>query len=55
MYPGNKEEQLLYKDSVNDAQKAYLKHLLDSTKDTKLFFGLTTYAASKGKRINVRS
>ena len=51
MYPGNKEEQLLYKDSVNDAQKAYLKHLLDSTKDTKLFFGLTTYAAAKEKEL----
>ena len=51
MYPGNKEEQLLYKDSVNDAQKAYLKHLLDSTKDTKLFFGLTTYAEAKEKEL----
>jgi SecD/SecF fusion protein len=51
MYPGNKEEQLLYKDSVNDAQKAYLKHILDSTKDTKLFFGLTTYAEAKEKEL----
>ncbi len=51
MYPGNKEEQLLYKDSVNDAQKVYLKRLLDSTKDTKLFFGLTTYAEAKEKEL----
>jgi SecD/SecF fusion protein len=51
LYPGNKEEQLLYKDSVNDAQKAYLKHLLDSTKSTKLFFGLTTYADAKEREL----
>ncbi len=51
MYPGNKDEQLLYKDSVNDAQKVYLKRLLDSTKDTKLFFGLTTYGEAKEKEL----
>jgi SecD/SecF fusion protein len=38
-------------DSVNDAQKVYLKRLLDSTKDTKLFFGLTTYAEAKEKEL----
>jgi SecD/SecF fusion protein len=51
MYPNNKEEQLLYKDSVSDAQKAYYKHLLDSTKDTKLAFGMTTYASAKEKEL----
>jgi len=51
MYPNDKDEQLLYKDSVNDAQKAYLKHLLDSTKDTKLAFGLTTYGEAKEKEL----
>ncbi len=51
VYPSNKEEQLLYNDSVSDLQKAYYKHLLDSTKDTKLAFGLTTYAAAKEKEL----
>ncbi len=47
VYPSNKEEQLLYNDSLNDIQKAYYKKLLDSTKETKLAFGLTTYASAK--------
>ncbi len=51
VYPANKEEQLLYNDSVSDLQKAYYKHLLDSTKDTKLAFGLTTYANAKEKEL----
>ncbi len=51
VYPSNKEEQLLYNDSVSDLQKAYYKHLLDSTKDTKLAFGLTTYGAAKEKEL----
>jgi len=51
VYPSNKEEQMLYNDSVSDLQKAYYKHLLDSTKDTKLAFGLTTYAAAKEKEL----
>ena len=51
MYPSDKEEQLLYKDSVDDAKKAYLKHLLDSTKDTKLAFGLTTYGSAKEEEL----
>ena len=51
VYPSDKEEQLLYNDSVSDLQKAYYKHLLDSTKDTKLAFGLTTYAAAKEKEL----
>ena len=51
MYPADKEEQLLYKDSVSDVQKAYYKHLLDSTKDTKLAFGLTTYGSAKEKEL----
>ena len=51
VYPSNKEEQLLYNDSLNDIQKAYYKNLLDSTKDTKLAFGLTTYASAKEKEL----
>ena len=51
LYPNDKEEQLLYKDSVEDAKKAYLKHLLDSTKDTKVAFGLTTYGQAKEREL----
>ena len=51
IYPSDKDQQLLYNDSVADAKKAYYKRLLDSTKETKLFFGLTTYAASKEKEL----
>ncbi len=51
VYPSDKDQQLLYNDSVADAKKVYYKHLLDSTKDTKLFFGLTTYAAAKEKEL----
>ena len=51
VYPSNKEEQLLYNDSLNDIQKTYYKKLLDSTKDSKLAFGLTTYASAKEKEL----
>ena len=51
VYPSNKEEQLLYNDSLNDIQKTYYKKLLDSNKDTKLAFGLTTYASAKEKEL----
>ena len=51
VYPTNKEEQMLYKDSVGDVQKAYFKFLLDSTKETKLGFGLTTYGSAKEKEL----
>jgi len=51
VYPSNKEEQLLYNDSLNDIQKAYYKNLLDSTKDSKLDFGLTTYGSAKEKEL----
>ena len=51
VYPSDKEEQLLYNDSLNDIQKVYYKKLLDSTKDSKLAFGLTTYASAKEKEL----
>jgi SecD/SecF fusion protein len=51
VYPNDKEQQFLYNDSVSDIQKAYYKRLLDSTKDTKLAFGLTTYASAKEKEL----
>ena len=51
VYPSDKDQQFLYNDSVADAKKVYYKRLLDSTKETKLFFGLTTYAAAKEKEL----
>jgi SecD/SecF fusion protein len=50
-YPGNKELQAAYADSLADVKKDRLKRLLDSTKDAKLAFGLTTYSAAKEKEL----
>lgn len=50
-YPGNKELQALYSDSLADLRKERLKRLLDSTKDTKLAFGLVTYGSAKEKEL----
>ena len=50
-YPGNKELQAAYADSLSDIKKDRLKRLLDSTKDTKLAFGLTTYRSAKEKEL----
>ena len=51
VYPSSKEDQVLYNDSISDLQKAYYKHLLDSTKDTKIALGLTTYGSAKEKEL----
>ncbi len=51
VYPNDKEQQFLYNDSVSDIQKAYYKRLLDSTKETKLAFGFTTYGSAKEKEL----
>lgn len=50
-YPGNKELQALYADSLAELKKERLQRLLDSTKDTKLAFGLTTYSSAKEKEL----
>lgn len=46
-YPADKEAQALYQDTLDDIYKARLKHLLDSTKDTKITWWNTTYQKSK--------
>jgi SecD/SecF fusion protein len=46
-YPGNKETQLLYKDSLSILLHERLQKLLDSTKDTKITWWGTTYQKSK--------
>ncbi|HVZ24627.1 MAG TPA: hypothetical protein VG842_01145, partial [Sediminibacterium sp.] len=50
-YPGNKELQSAYADSLSDIKRDRLKRLLDSTKETKLAFGLTTYGSAKEKEL----
>ena len=50
-YPGNKELQAAYADSLADLKKDRLKRLLDSTKETKLAFGLVTYSSAKEKEL----
>lgn len=50
-YPGNKEFQSLYADSLAEWKKERLQRLLDSTKDTKLAFGLTNYRNAKEKEL----
>ena len=46
-YPGNKEAQALYQDTVDNAYNARLKRLLDSTKDTKITPWGSTYQKAK--------
>jgi SecD/SecF fusion protein len=46
-YPGNKEAQNLYKDSLSLLVRDRTQHLLDSTKDTKITWWGTTYQKSK--------
>ncbi|HEX3767842.1 MAG TPA: protein translocase subunit SecDF, partial [Puia sp.] len=46
-YPGDKDAQVLYQDSLNQLQRARLQKLLDSTKDTKITWWGTTYQKSK--------
>lgn len=50
-YPGNKELQAAYADTLSDLKKDRVKRLLDSTKDAKLAFGLTTYRSAKEKEL----
>lgn len=50
-YPQDKELQAAYADSLSDLKKERLKRLLDSTKDTKLAFGMTTYRNAKEKEL----
>ena len=46
-YPGNKEAQALYQDSIDEAFNARKKKLLDSSKDTKITPWGTSYQKSK--------
>lgn len=46
-YPGDKEKQAIYTDSLAEVKKERVLRLLDSTKETKLAFGLVTYKSAK--------
>src|SRR4249920_2013861 len=46
-YPGNKDAQVLYQDSLSLVVRARTERLLDSTKDTKITWWGTTYQKSK--------
>src|ERR1700712_158412 len=46
-YPGDKDAQVLYQDSLNQLEHIRLQKLLDSTKDTKITWWGTTYQKSK--------
>lgn len=51
-YPGNKQLQDAYNDSLDNFKKQRLQRLLDSTKDAKIGpFGLTTYRNAKDKEL----
>ncbi|HXB29843.1 MAG TPA: hypothetical protein VNW49_08495, partial [Puia sp.] len=46
-YPGNKDAEVLYKDSLSLLVRERTQKLLDSTKDTKITWWGTTYQKSK--------
>lgn len=46
-YPGDKDAQVLYRDSLSIFTRVRLQKLLDSTKDTKITWWGTTYQKSK--------
>src|SRR5205809_6728285 len=51
-YPGDKNTQVVYNDSLQLFKKQRLQRLLDSTKDSKIGpFGLTTYRNAKDKEL----
>ncbi|MBS1731105.1 MAG: protein translocase subunit SecDF [Bacteroidetes bacterium] len=51
-YPGNKDLQALYADTLKDIETAHLNRLLDSTRESKIGpFGLTTYQNAKEKEL----
>ena len=50
-YPGNKELQSLYADSLNNLKKSRLQRLLDSTKNDKIVLGLGTYQYAKDQEL----
>jgi SecD/SecF fusion protein len=50
-YPGNKELQALYADTLNGIKKIRLQRLLDSTKNEKIVLGVGTYQYAKNQEL----
>ncbi len=50
-YPNSKDLQVLYADSLKEFKRSRLQRLLDSTKEEKIGFGLTTYRNAKDKEL----
>ncbi|WP_207493564.1 protein translocase subunit SecDF [Aridibaculum aurantiacum] len=50
-YPGNKELQALYADTLLQAKKSRLQRLLDSTKNEKIVLGVGTYQYAKDQEL----
>ncbi len=55
-YPGNNEVQALYQDSIDQFYKDRLKHLVDSTKDKTVHYGISgpiSYQKAKEEELNL--
>jgi SecD/SecF fusion protein len=52
-YPGDKEMQAVYQDSLDDLYKIRLRKILDSTKDKKITWWGTTYEKSKENELQL--
>ncbi len=50
-FPGDKEQQSLYAESLKDLRKARLQRLLDSTKSQKIVLGIGTYQYAKEQEL----
>lgn len=50
-YPGNKELQVLYADTLNGIKRNRLQRLLDSTKNDKIVLGMGTYQYAKNQEL----
>lgn len=50
-YPGNKELQALYADSLKSIKAAYAQNLLRSTKNENIAFGLVSYKWAKSQEL----
>lgn len=50
-YPGNKELQNLYRDTLDEIAKMRTQGMLDSTRNKKIVFGLGTYRYAKSQEL----
>ncbi|WP_018612371.1 protein translocase subunit SecDF [Segetibacter koreensis] len=50
-YPGNKDLQALYTDTLGNLKRSRVQRLLDSTKNDKIFLGLASYQYAKNQEL----